>query len=228
MRHPVKFRDDLTIARFGYSIDSLHAGSHSLIVVQCTNCSSITHREFRNKQAKHHCPVVNGDQKRCYKCEKWKDLSLFPKNGHRSGGVGKLCKECFNSHESVSRYEKRRSDRLRLACRTNDIEFYIKRKTLSIQAGARNKGIPFNLDESYLLELWRGQSGLCYYTKIPMDGKGRGFAVWNSPSLDKKDPSLGYTKGNVAWCLYSVNSFKNELTEPQFAEVIKQVKWWCL
>jgi len=117
---------------------------------------------------------------------------------------------------------------LKLASKNSDIEFYIKRKTISIQAGARSKGIPFDLDESYLLELWRAQGGLCYYTKIPMNGRGRGYAVWNSPSLDKMDPSLGYIKSNVAWCLYSVNSFKNELTEPQFAEVIKQVKWWCL
>ena len=50
-------------------------------------------------------------------------------------------------------------------------------------------------------------------------------AVWNSPSLDKLVPSLGYVIDNVVWCLASVNAFKGQLTVNQFVEVLDRVQW---
>lgn len=226
MRKPTILRPDLTLARYGYDTNTIHSGSHSVVIVQCTGCNSIIHRQFRNYQASHSCPIVDGNKKRCCKCEEWKDFSFFPKNSKKSGGVGKLCKWCFNNHDSIKRYEYRRGERLKIAIKELDFSYYIDRRMSRLKSAAKAKGIPWNLDLQYLKDIWQQQSGLCHYSEIKMDGQGQKMAVWNSPSLDKMDPSLGYVKGNVVWCIYAINSFKGELTEQEFSSVVKSANWW--
>lgn len=45
-----------------------------------------------------------------------------------------------------------------------------------------------------------------------------------SPSLDRLDPQKGYIKGNVVWCLVSINSFKQELNLKDFVDFMAQIK----
>jgi hypothetical protein len=61
-----------------------------------------------------------------------------------------------------------------------------------------------------------------------MTGNGtfKSVASWNSPSLDRKTPALGYVKENVVWCLYAINSFKGEMDEEEFSSVTRSIKWW--
>jgi hypothetical protein len=57
------------------------------------------------------------------------------------------------------------------------------------------------------------------------EGRVNGFQGWQSPSVDRKDPRMGYTKGNIVWCCFSINSFKQNLTDYEFYEKIKQINW---
>ena len=219
-------RDDLTQAAFGYRSQDLKQGSHKFVIVECTNCNAVSRKEFRNSFRKHQCPTVVGDKKRCCSCESWKDLSLFNKNGKLSGGVSKLCKECYNKHEAVVKYEKSRCKRLRDESRDSDYAFYIKRRYASFKRKCENN-VSCDLDTDFLISLWEKQQGLCYYTRIPMIGRGTnaGMASWDSPSLDRLIPNVGYIKTNVVWCLNSVNSFKGQLTEEQFKNRLSTINW---
>lgn len=227
MRSDVKLDVEKTKEVYGYDVSELSGGSCRRVIVECDTCHRVIHREFRNIHQKHQCPVVEGDKKRCFKCGNWKDMSLFPRCPSLSGGVGKMCRECYNKHPSVQVLEKRRRERLRDALSKGDIEFYLKRRSGMIRSNARKKGIVCDIDSEYLLDLWNKQTGLCYYSGLPMTGSmwQEGFQSWDSPSLDRKTPDKGYVKGNVVWCVFAVNSFKQSLSEAKFVEVVKSIKW---
>lgn len=226
MNSKVKINDELTIARFGYSSNSLLTGSHSKVCVECQNCHQIIYREFRNFDRFHVCPTVIGSQKRCYSCEEWKDTSSFNKNPKGNGGVAKLCRSCYNGHPAVKRLEKLRLEK-RKECLNQDIDYFLKRKVYSIRNNSKRKKIDCNLDFMFLKHLWEMQLGKCYYSGIALTGSGRNnnFQLWDCPSLDRLDPSIGYVKTNVVWCAYCINSFKGSLNEFEFKEIIKNIKW---
>lgn len=229
MQSDVKLNVEKTKDHYGYNPLELFLtpGSTRKVVVECSNCHRMIHREYRNIHQTHQCPVVEGNNKRCFKCGTWKDLSLFPKCRSLSGGVGKMCKECHNNHPTVVAHEKRRRERLKESLSDGDVEFYIKRRSLRMKSRAKTKGIIFDLDAKYLLDLWNEQKGLCYYSGLPMTGSmhQEGFQSWDSPSIDRKEPNKGYTKGNVVWCVFGVNSFKQSLGVARFVEVVKSIKW---
>ncbi len=72
---------------------------------------------------------------------------------------------------------------------------------------SKKSGLDFNLTRDWCRESW---TGVCSLTGIPFDTGpkvGRGMR-WNSPSLDRIDPTKGYTIGNVRWIIWSLNAMK--------------------
>lgn len=63
------------------------------------------------------------------------------------------------------------------------------------------KGLPFDLDLSFLRELWDQSSGACSMTGIVFDltmkDKRRGGWRSFSPCIDRRDSTQGYTRDNV-------------------------------
>lgn len=227
MYSPTNINEEITKAKFGYY--SYEAPStHSLISVQCSNCHKIIDRQKRDSFRKHRCSSVEGNNKRCFRCGQWKDLSLFNKSPKLSGGVAKMCRNCYNNHEAVKKCETNRKERLR-NCFAQNIELYFRKRYYALKTTCNRNNIPFNLTLEDINDLWNRQKGLCYYTNIIMEGTGkeRGFQKWNAPSLDRQTPELGYVKGNVVWCCFAVNSFKQFLTEKQFSDKINEIEWWC-
>lgn len=227
MYSKTRVNKELTLATFGYNPDDLSVGSHAKIVCTCTNCDRNIHKEYRNVDSKHRCPAVVGSSKRCYKCDTWKDITFFNKNPKGSGGVAKMCRECHNSHQSVKNAERSRQNRLRNAVIDGDIDFYIRKKLYRLRSMCKREKIDFNLDLDYLYDKWNNNYGKCFYTNIPMNNsmEQQGFQCWNGPSLDRLNPSLGYTKGNIVWCIFAVNSFKGSLTLEQFKDQVSNISW---
>lgn len=227
MYSKTKINKKLTKATYGYYPSDLSSGSHKKIVVTCLNCNRNIHREFRNFQAKHRCPSVEGSKKRCFKCKSWKDLSMFNKNPKGSGGVAKMCRKCYNNHESVIKAEKNRKQRVKVSFE-NDFESYVKNRIYKLKHQCKKNNIFFNLDYQYMIDLFNKQKALCYYSNIPMDNKykQKGFQSWDIPSIDRIDPKKGYIKSNVVWCCFGVNSFKQSLSLEDFKFLIKSANWW--
>lgn len=224
-----KINREKTLSTFGYDASQLSNGSHYMVVVECLTCHRTFCKEYRNRSDKHQCPVVVGQKKKCFKCGHWKDLSLFNSAPKLSGGVAKMCRECYNAHPSVKRCEAARRFRIKHALE-NNVHYYIVRRYQAIKTRCARNKVPFDLAKEDLIELWERQKGACYYTHIPMLStmKTSGFQAWDAPSIDRKDPARGYTKGNVVWCIFGVNSFKQSLKEQAFAEAIGRIKWWFL
>ena len=68
---------------------------------------------------------------------------------------------------------------------------------------AKKKGIPYNLD-AHRVEIQEViNAGVCQLSGICFNLTGK--QAWNSPSLDRIIPALGYTRGNVRVVLFSLN-----------------------
>lgn len=84
-------------------------------------------------------------------------------------------------------------------------------KLLLRQAKTRAKraGLPFNLDLVDVVV-----PAACPVLGIPIDcgPKERRWGSPNSPSLDRRDPALGYVKGNVTVMSWRANSLKKDAT----------------
>lgn len=227
MKCPTIIKNDLTLQTYGYDESTLHKGSHNKVIVECINCKKLIHREYRYVTKYHQCQSVKDGKKRCFKCQIWKNFEEFPKCPRASGGVGKMCKQCYNSHPSVLKYECDRSKKRKYSFDT-DIESYLKIRCYAAKKQSIYKQVPFDLTPEFLIKLWKSQNGKCYYSNLPMVSHGRdfGWQRWNSPSLDRKDPDIGYTKNNVVWCCFGINSFKGRMNESQFKEMIQTIDWW--
>lgn len=78
---------------------------------------------------------------------------------------------------------------------------------------AKKKGVPFNLT-IHDFEI----PDTCPVLNIPMF-IGDGKVGPNSPSLDRIDPSLGYTKDNVAVISHRANTIKNDANLEELQKV---------
>lgn len=223
-----EINEELTKATYGYNSSELKKGSHEKIVVTCCNCHRNIHRGHRDIHRKHRCPSVEGENKRCFKCAEWKDLSLFNKNPNTSGGVAKLCRDCYNKHDSVIKAEKNRSYKRKKMFENGDIDYYIRTRMSGLKSRSKRDNLEFDLESEFMINLYKQQKGMCYYTGIQMNQeyKSEGFQSWGSPSVDRIDSSKGYVKDNVVWCCFGVNSFKQSFSIEDFEKLIRSANWW--
>ena len=92
-----------------------------------------------------------------------------------------------------------------------------KRIATYARTRAKKLGVPFDLDVEFLIE--RFQVGACEVTGIPFvfsggDGGSKKVHPY-SPSLDRIEPSKGYTKGNVRVVTYIYNIARSEYSDEQ-------------
>lgn len=229
MRYNTKINYQKTKEYYGYSIKSKKPskGSTFPIIVECTNCNKLIHREYRNAFRQHQCSIVHGRNKKCFKCKTWKSLGKFNKNSQLSGKVAKMCRECHNKHPSVILCEYNRRQRLRTAFDSGNLNLYFTKKISSIKNNCKRNNVKFDLTVKNIMDLWNKQQGKCYYSNIPMSNsmKQLGFQAWDSPSIDRLEPNKGYVVDNIVWCIFAVNSFKSSLTEKQFKSKLKEIIW---
>lgn len=158
----------------------------------------------------------------------------------------RYCSDCLNLftgiakhfyvkryHDSIPAYETRCKNCSKALARINALkrkknpEIHIPSLVSGFRHRAKVQQIPFNLDGPYLVQLFKDQNGRCYYTDEPLDftyeTSTRSSAHPLVPSLDKKEPKLGYVKGNVVWCVHKINIMKHDVPEHVFYKVCEQV-----
>lgn len=162
---------------------------------------------------------LHKDDKRCCKsCHKIFDgikenfhIKKYSNNG-KNVSYNVDCRECKNksNRERTEQYRK-------------DVKPFIAKRLAQIRLRAKEQGLPFDLDSDYLYDLWIKSDGKCYYTgfdisfdKVRTD---KNTSHDYQPSLDKKDPTLGYVKGNVIWCANIINTMKNKSTFNEFISI---------
>lgn len=87
---------------------------------------------------------------------------------------------------------------------------------------SKRRGQECNIDLQFLMNLYKEQKGKCYYSgeDLEFDCDIRDH---NLVSVDRRDHTIGYVRGNVVLCTWFVNSVKNILSEQQFIKVCQQV-----
>ena len=77
-----------------------------------------------------------------------------------------------------------------------------------------------------LKDVWEEQNGICPYSKVRL--KAPLYYEKNDPiytaSLDRKDSSLGYIKGNIQFISIAMNLMKNSMTEEKVQELLLILK----
>lgn len=91
----------------------------------------------------------------------------------------------------------------------------ILRSALGIKSG--RKRLKIDIDKKYIVRLFEVQNEKCAIS-------GLDIKLGINASLDRKDSSLGYTKGNVQWVHKDINIIKGSFSEEYFIEVCTYVK----
>ena len=188
----------------------------------CLNCNTEHEKEYRYKDKQHRCSsyreINNKREKWCFKCASWKVVNLFNKSKHVFGGYSKSCKACWSGYMKTAEEKRHKKVLSEVMSRRS-----ASAAVAAAKSRAKRKGLPFNITPEYMVELFSKQSGLCYFSNIPMK-REEGLQIY-SPSIDKLDPDRGYVKDNVAWVIYGVNSFKQNLKESEFMALAKSITW---
>jgi hypothetical protein len=139
--------------------------------------------------------------KQCKKCGELKPLSEFSPHKQCKDGVRGTCKKCASLFSSA--WARRRE---------SSLEGHMLQVLNEKRHYARQNNMPFDLDLSFLVELYRKQNGICAVSGLPFSDDSILY-IKNSPfkpSLDRIDSRRGYEKDNVHFVLYAVNLAKNE------------------
>lgn len=135
----------------------------------------------------------------CITCSVEKPVEEYEFNKNKKT-YRRMCKKCKNIQTMEARY--------------NTTEAHLKRKLSRLKGRAKECGFEFDLTYKDLCDQLEKQDFKCFYTDMPLVfykyKKIPARAV--APSIDKIDPSKGYTKDNIVWCLERINRIKQDLT----------------
>lgn len=169
--------------------------------------------------------------KTCPTCCTEKTLTEFPRDSSRKLGVAAQCRDCRAAkskeyralsadRRKAKQAEWREANRDHL--REKNARRRIEKRAMCLIAAARtrsrNKGTYFALD-GFAEELQRRiDAGRCEISGVDFDlSPGR---KPNSPSLDRINPSLGYTPENVRVICHALNAALGDWGESGLAPII--------
>lgn len=197
--------------------DSNESLIDSVWFVRCAVCNEIS-KDSCNK-------IINTDGK-CAYCRKRNmtpslkqtpcvecGISINAGDGRR-----KLCLLCENKRKTGYQVSSRKSS--------------FRGKVISMLRTAKGrskaKGLDFDLDVDYVIERLELNGYRCEKSGVPLDqspSEDHEFSVCSktSLSLDRKDPSKGYTKANTQLVSYHYNVAKNVFSEDDLIRLCKGI-----
>jgi hypothetical protein len=151
--------------------------------------------------------MVSSLEKRCAKCGILKIIHQFHKNKDGANGRHSICKAC--------RWQ------------------YAQKNPVIVQTGgmvtgarqrAKDKGLAFDIDRDYLQSIAPSHCPI-FGTKLEWSLRrgDKRFALPNSPSLDRIDPTKGYVKGNVWIISHRANTIKSNASHEELKLVTEAV-----
>ena len=141
--------------------------------------------------------------KTCTKCKKHKPYSKFHKSKATKDGLRPVCKFCKKEYADNTCRFKRWWDSKKSHAKERGIVFTIEPTDIPgvkiRKYYSRNGRLTWNVTE---------YPKVCSKRGTKLDWKMNGLQ-WNSPSLDRMDPTKGYIPGNVILVCNSYNSAKS-------------------
>jgi hypothetical protein len=213
-----KYLEELTIKEFGYTLSSLTYGAKYPIKVICDRCGVIANKRPREAKRRHKCQSIINGIKVCNKCNTSKSTFEFSKNRSTGDGFQKVCKNCFANYPCVKKGYAKKTH----AYKTDMLSYFIAKAHGLNDKSRRKLNLPCDLTGQILLEIFEKQNRKCYYSGIEMV-HNVGISQYNSISVERKDPNMGYVKDNVVLCAFAINSFKGSLSEEEFKSFLIEV-----
>ncbi len=140
-------------------------------------------------------------------CGQEKEITEFGPSKQYEDGLSYRCRKCDNARSQTPEVRKRRRER--------HAEFPEKIMLQHARSRAKNKNLEFNLT----------QDDINIPEKCPIFGikiqKGDRCVKFDSPSLDRIDSTLGYTKSNVIIVSWKVNAIKNNANIEEMVLIVK-------
>ena len=109
-----------------------------------------------------------------------------------------------------------------LNCRNFKVDKYTNYLN-DLKRRAIKKNMDFNIDREFIKELLENkQKNRCAITNVLIKFSDT-TKIYETPSLDRIDNSLGYVKGNIQWVMLGVNYMKLSYTENDLRRAIKLI-----
>ena len=90
-----------------------------------------------------------------------------------------------------------------------------------ILASANRKGLQFTISQAYAWHLYVRQGKRCALSGVSLVMNPTSLAAGaNTASLDRKDNTKGYVRGNVQWVHLTLNYMKSDMQQAEFVS-------WC-
>jgi hypothetical protein len=157
--------------------------------------------EFKLHWSSHNPYDVVGE-KTCSQCKKSKPRVEFYRFLCGMDGLDSRCKDC-SYRKNMNACTQRMLSKARLRAKQKGLEFNLTLADLVIPTHCPVLGIP-----------------LIY-------GVGKGGSLWvspNSPSLDRKDNSKGYTRDNIHIISNRANILKSNATVPELEAILMHMR----
>jgi hypothetical protein len=87
-----------------------------------------------------------------------------------------------------------------------------------VKARAKRNNIPFNLTHDDIVI-----PSICPVLGIPIQISD-GNATWNSPSVDRHNPQLGYITGNISIISHRANTIKSDASVKELQQVLAYIQ----
>lgn len=111
-------------------------------------------------------------------------------------------------------------ERLYVQSKNSQPLIYLKSLIRGILKDPKRISKGFNLDYTFIIELYNKQNKKCAITGIEMTTlKGKGL-YFSNVSIDRIDPTIGYLKSNVQLVCFWANQAKSNLDNTQFKKMI--------
>lgn len=209
--------EKLTFKEFGYNSDILSIGSKKPVKCICEACGIISNKRYREANRKHRCKSIINNRKKCYKCKNFKNVSEFSKNRSTFDGYQNVCKVCYSNYDSVKFGYTKKNNKIK-----NDLRSYFLYKESYLRNKCKKKNLNYNLTKDFLFKLYEKQNRKCYYSGINIK-HNIGCSDYNSISVERLNPNLGYVEENVVLAAFNINSFKGMMNETEFKNYLKKI-----
>lgn len=164
----------------------------------CRSCDDHRSQSYHNKVYTQHIDAggLSITESRCIKCTEMKPIVNFTRDRRKVSGIDSMCKSCKSKQWKDNITDDRRVrylfQRIRSKCAAAEIPFNLEVSDIVIPDKCPILGIPLRFGKS--------NKG---YTSNAADG---------SPSVDRIDPTKGYTKGNIVVISWRANRIKGNAT----------------
>jgi hypothetical protein len=161
--------------------------------------------------------------KRCSRCKVEKDDDQFIHGRTKCLTCYQKAQKYYSKHRAreiarakfhLNKDRAHTNEMKRNGIRKNPISYIL----WQVKARAKRNNIPFNLTHDDIVI-----PSICPVLGIPIQISD-GNATWNSPSVDRHNPQLGYITGNISIISHRANTIKSDASVKELQQVLAYIQ----